>query len=214
MYPTSDRSVNVGYGVRGNWAAGYHTGIDYYAHYVPVYCARGGRVVEATYYGSWGSSYGYHVVVESEWKGRQRRHGYCHLSRINVRVGQVVKAGDRLGTSGNTGNTTGPHLHYEERYPPFGYWQHTRPELPQYVPAPVISLSKVRPGKTNWHIRRLKRRMNKYFPKKRRLWGPRWSQPLQDRYAQYQRNLGYTGKNANGIPGRTSLERLGFRVVP
>lgn len=214
MYPTSERTVNVGYGVRGSWAAGYHTGIDYHAHYVPVYAARGGRVVEATYYGSWGSSYGYHVVIESMWNGRARRHGYCHLSRIGVRVGQTVKAGDRIGTSGNTGRTTGPHLHYEERYPPFGYWQHTRPELPYYIPAPAIHLSNLKPGKRNNDVRRLKLRMNRYFKRRPPIFGKKFGKVLQKRYAEYQRNLGYSGSNANGIPGKTSLEKLGFRVLP
>ncbi len=41
---------------------------------------------------------------------------YAHLSRINVRVGQKVAAGARVGAAGSTGRSTGPHLHYEVRY--------------------------------------------------------------------------------------------------
>lgn len=58
-------------------------------------------------------SYGNHVVVD---------HGggywtlYAHLSRISIADGQTVKAGDKLGDVGSTGNSTGPHLHFEIRH--------------------------------------------------------------------------------------------------
>jgi hypothetical protein len=58
-----------------------------------------------------------HVVIETG----DARHGYCHLSKIHVRMGQSVTAGQKIAASGNTGNTTGPHLHYEERTNPSRY---------------------------------------------------------------------------------------------
>jgi murein DD-endopeptidase MepM/ murein hydrolase activator NlpD len=51
------------------------------------------------------------VIVEN---GAYRTY-YAHLSSIPVSVGDTVKAGTTIGLSGNTGNSTGPHLHYEIR---------------------------------------------------------------------------------------------------
>jgi len=122
----ADHTVTTAYGVPGSWAAGYHTGEDYSTHGatgVRVNATRAGRVVGTG--NAWGSDYGKQVIVESD----GIRHGYCHLSSIAVSVGQDVDAGDKLGGSGNTGNSTGPHLHYEERTSPFGYWEHREPRF-------------------------------------------------------------------------------------
>ena len=90
---------------------------------MPVRAAKGG-VVKSTS-NAWGSSYGKHVVLES---GKKKiRHGYCHLSGIKVKAGQKVTKGQIIGWSGNTGNSTGPHLHYEERHYPYNYWAHRKP---------------------------------------------------------------------------------------
>ena len=67
-----------------------------------------GTVVSA----GWEGSYGYQVVVRHQ-DGRHSQ--YAHLSAISVRNGQKVNSGQRLGRSGNTGNSTGPHLHFEIR---------------------------------------------------------------------------------------------------
>ncbi len=216
VYPTKSKAINVGYGVPGSWAAGYHTGIDFDAHYVPVYATKGGRVTTAGYYDWYGSEYGYHIVIQCQHNGRTVQALYAHLYSFKVKVGDRVKAGDQIGVSGNSGRTTGPHLHYEERHSPFGYHNHHRPELIYYVPdtRPVVHLSRLKPGMRNVDVRALKRRMNKYFPKKRRLFGKKFNKILRDRYTIYQKHLGYTGTDANGIPGKTSLEKLGFRVEP
>lgn len=215
VYPTKDRRVTAAFGVPGSWAAGYHTGTDFG---VPtgtvVRATKGGVVVFAGYSGGWGTAYGNHVVVSSYHNGHFVRHLYAHLSKISVGYGERIDTGEVIGLSGNTGNTTGPHLHYEERTAPFGYYNHKRPVLLGFVPPPVISLRKLKFGKRNLHVRRLKRRLNRYFPKKKKLVGLRFNNKLKDRYAEYQRSLGYTGKDANGLPGRSSLQKLGFRVRP
>jgi murein DD-endopeptidase MepM/ murein hydrolase activator NlpD len=87
----------------------YHTGIDIGVHYQPVMAARDGIVYYAGYMGG----YGLVVILKhnSDYKTL-----YAHLSSINVRVGQMIKAGKVIGISGNTGFSTGPHLHFEILY--------------------------------------------------------------------------------------------------
>jgi hypothetical protein len=117
--------VTTPFGVPGSWAAGYHTGEDYSTHGVTgcrVQATRAGKVVGTG--NVWGDSYGKTVVVESD----GIRHGYCHLASIKVEQGQHVDIGDKLGGSGNTGNSTGPHLHYEERRSPYAYDDHREPQ--------------------------------------------------------------------------------------
>lgn len=215
MKPTKSGEIHLGYGVRGSlWAAGYHPGTDFVANYDPIYATKGGRIVFAGYHGGWGADYGNHIVIESTYKGITRRAAYCHLSKF-YRTSGTVKDGEHIATSGATGHVTGPHLHYEERHSPYGYYDNAAPILLAYQPdtRPVIHLHRLKPGKTNLDVLKLKKRLNDYFPKRRPLRGKKFNEPLRRRYAGYQKNLGYEGKNANGIPGRLSLEKLGFRVL-
>ena len=61
-----------------------------------------------------GEQRGYGLVVVLQ-HGRNVRTVYAHLSRINVKTGQPVKAGEVIGLSGRSGNATGAHLHFEIR---------------------------------------------------------------------------------------------------
>ena len=85
-----------------------HKGIDIGVSYVNVYASGVGKVITSTY----SSSYGYYIVID---------HGggvatlYAHLSKLSVKKNQQVKAGDLIGVSGNTGWSTGAHLHFELR---------------------------------------------------------------------------------------------------
>ncbi|MDN3294882.1 transglycosylase family protein [Streptomyces ficellus] len=96
------------------WSSGYHTGVDFP---VPtgtaVKAVASGRVVSA----GWGGAYGYQVVIRHH-DGRYSQ--YAHLSALTVREGQQVNSGQRIARSGSTGNSTGPHLHFEVRTGP-GY---------------------------------------------------------------------------------------------
>lgn len=93
------------FGPRGNR---FHTGVDYPgATGTPVAAAASGRVTFAGFAaGGWGR-----LVVVSHGSGT--RTLYAHLSRVGVRVGQRVGAGQRLGRMGSSGASTGPHLHFE-----------------------------------------------------------------------------------------------------
>ena len=121
--PVPGKPVTTPFGKPGSWSAGYHTGDDY--------ACPTGTSVRATVSGTvkdvnWGADYGTHIVIESPDKVRQL---YAHLSRKLVTVGQNVKAGAEIAKSGNTGRSTGPHLHYEERVAPYNYRNHRKPQL-------------------------------------------------------------------------------------
>lgn len=108
--PIFGGSKSSGFGRRNTGIKGastYHKGIDWATPTgTPVYASCGGTVSRA----GWGSGYGYVVYIDHE-DGRQTRYG--HLSKVLVSVGQTVKQGERIALSGNTGITSGPHLHFE-----------------------------------------------------------------------------------------------------
>lgn len=124
--PLPGFEISTPYGKRGLWLAGYHTGDDYATHGVqgvPVHATRNGTVLWVG--NAWGKAYGLHVVVAGP--HHRVRAGYCHLRNAVVQAGDEVRAGQVIAYSGNTGRSTGPHLHYEERHAPFGYWDHRPP---------------------------------------------------------------------------------------
>ena len=86
-----------------------HNGIDLKARYEDVMATENqGRVVKV---GSDKTSGNFAVVEYDRSDGAKWRVSYCHLDSVAVRHGDVVNAGQKLGVSGNTGNSTGPHLH-------------------------------------------------------------------------------------------------------
>ena len=90
----------------------YHTGIDisgYGIYGAPVIASNTGRVVRVRYYST---GYGYHVMVDH---GDNNWTVYAHLSGIAVNEGDWVAQGQTVGYVGSTGNSTGPHLHFEIR---------------------------------------------------------------------------------------------------
>ncbi|WP_241963384.1 M23 family metallopeptidase [Paracoccus suum] len=95
-----------GFGAR--WSR-RHEGIDMAAPVgTPIYATGDGVVIFA----GWQRGYGNVIKVQHE-LGTETRYG--HLSKIHVRAGQRVSRGARIGDMGNTGRSTGPHLHYEVR---------------------------------------------------------------------------------------------------
>jgi murein DD-endopeptidase MepM/ murein hydrolase activator NlpD len=79
---------------------------------------------------AWGPAYGKHVIVEDV---TGERTAHCQLSSIVVGLGMNVIAGQKLGLVGNTGNTTGAHVHVERRHSPFTYGSDEKPvrDLPR-----------------------------------------------------------------------------------
>jgi murein DD-endopeptidase MepM/ murein hydrolase activator NlpD len=86
-----------------------HKGIDLGAPIgTPIYATAVGVVGKAAWFGG----YGLFVALEH---GGDLETRYGHMSRLNVAEGQMVHKGDVIGFVGTTGNSTGPHLHYEVR---------------------------------------------------------------------------------------------------
>ena len=105
-YPLRSITVTSPYGNRKdpiNGKVAFHSGIDLRARYEDVFAMFDGVVSE---------------TGENTKAGKyvRLRYGniticYCHLSRIHVRKGDIVLAGDKVAVSGNSGRTTGSHLH-------------------------------------------------------------------------------------------------------
>ncbi len=98
--------ISAGYG-------GYpgHKGLDIAGNWgTPVVAAESGTVIAANDYDSWGMSWGYYVLIYHNDTFTTR---YAHLSSLVVSEGQYVEQGTIIGYEGDTGNVTGPHLHYE-----------------------------------------------------------------------------------------------------
>ncbi|MCI2398498.1 M23 family metallopeptidase [Aliiroseovarius subalbicans] len=95
-----------GFGMR--WGR-MHNGTDFAAPIgTPVYATADGVVISA----DWSSGYGRLIKIQHEF-GIETR--YAHLSAMSVRKGERVSRGQRIGDMGNSGRSTGPHLHYEVR---------------------------------------------------------------------------------------------------
>ena len=102
--PLSGGRLSSGFGAR--WGS-VHKGIDWACPIgTAIMASSGGTVVQA----GWFSSYGNCVTIRHP-DGKQTR--YAHLSRVLVSAGQSVQQGQKIALSGNTGWSTGPHVHFE-----------------------------------------------------------------------------------------------------
>lgn len=110
-YPLSHIKINSPYGYRKDPFTGkrkFHNGIDLHARSAKVFAMMQGRVLK---------------VGQDKVSGKYvtLQHGsftvsYCHLSQISVSQGQAVLPGDTVGITGNTGRSTGEHLHISIRH--------------------------------------------------------------------------------------------------
>jgi len=107
--PIKNGKITTAFGKLGkHWSSGKHLGVDFAVPVgTPVLAVADGKIEKA----NWGKAYGTQVVqkVEGGWVI------YAHLNAVRAKPGAIVKAGQIVGESGNTGNSTGPHLHFELR---------------------------------------------------------------------------------------------------
>ncbi|MFE5399556.1 M23 family metallopeptidase [Streptomyces sp. NPDC056568] len=115
--PVKKYTLSASFAQNGGMWASKHSGQDFA---VPigtnVVATHGGTVVKAGGNGAGdGPAYGNAVVIKH---GNGTYSQYAHLSKVNVKPGQIVKTGQSIAKSGNTGNSSGPHLHFEIRTTP------------------------------------------------------------------------------------------------
>ena len=109
--PIKDGKITTAYKKLGKmWSKGYHTGVDYACKEgTDILAVADGTVTSA----NWGKSYGTQIVQKID--GQNVWVIYAHLSKSLVKAGDKVTKGQMIAESGNTGNSSGPHLHFEAR---------------------------------------------------------------------------------------------------
>ncbi|MGY3203236.1 M23 family metallopeptidase [Streptomyces sp. TE5632] len=115
--PVKNYTISASYAQAGGMWQSAHSGQDYAVpNGTEVVATHGGTVVKAGGNGAGdGPAYGNAVVINH---GNGAYSQYAHLSQVHVQPGQVVKTGQKIALSGNTGNSSGPHLHFEVRTSP------------------------------------------------------------------------------------------------
>lgn len=206
--------VGTGYGVPGNWAAGHHTGVDYLSpNGTTALSPLDGKVIYAGWNG-WGAAYGRTVIIEYVVSGVTYRAIFAHLASWSVTTGQRVEKAQAVAKTNNTGNTTGPHLHFEVRHYPYNYGDDVNPSV---VTSPVASVPAPDPGTVtvfdvcNWNVA---------SPRWYTPWAPRAAgindqirgeasvYGFQEVYAEEQAATLKTGLGSKftRVPGRAGLE--------
>ncbi len=128
LWPVRSRVITCGYGWRRNPFTRanmeFHSGMDIRANYEWVKASKYGKVT----FSGWLGGYGNAVIIAHP-DGYKTL--YAHLSRSIVRPGQYVRQGQTIARSGNTGRSTGPHLHFEvithgKKVNPYSYLKNSR----------------------------------------------------------------------------------------
>jgi murein DD-endopeptidase MepM/ murein hydrolase activator NlpD len=181
-------------------------------------------------------SYGNVLIVGYVVNGVKYQDWYCHLSRVTVTKGQTLTAGMPVALSGNTGNSTGPHLHLETRIAPFKYGNdvaHPILDIPGIVDPMAPAERKVT------ILQKLTAPVTPAVPSTTKVvnfaellrgdaddvtlvqaalvdlvgasFTPngKFGPQTTEAYKKWQRSLGYKGAAADGKPGKTSLIALG-----
>jgi hypothetical protein len=107
-WPTIQSPITAYFGELGPYWVNGHTGLDFgVASNTPVYAVSNAEVT----FSGWKGAYGKCIMISNGWY----TFLYGHLDSIDVKIGDKVTAGQVIGKSGDTGNSSGPHLHFEVR---------------------------------------------------------------------------------------------------
>lgn len=107
-WPTEESPITAYFGEQGSYWTDTHTGVDFGVPTgTPIYAVTNAEVV----FTGWNGPYGKCIIISNGWY----TFLYGHLDSIDVTIGEKVTVGKIIGKSGNTGNTSGPHLHFEVR---------------------------------------------------------------------------------------------------
>ena len=175
-----------------------------------------GKVWYAGVGGGWGPAYGAHVIIKGSVHGNIRYMQVAHLSRIDVKTGQAVTMGKRVGLSGGipgqwgAGNSTGAHVHVQvnksttwsdhvDPWPAIGAEAVDRMDPAAYFM-----------GATGAHVTWLGKRLvahgfGRHYTKGP---GPVFGAADRANVMDFQKAQGWSGKNADGFPGRQTLRLL------
>ena len=216
------------------YAAKRHTGIDYAMPVgTPVLAVADGKIINVMS----DKSYGNVIVLEASANGVKYNVWYCHLSSSTVKKGASVTVGQELGKSGNTGNSTGPHLHLETRQAPFRYGNDVscpfnedpatiHPDSPKErrvgfmkriaaavttekpVPTKSIIMSELTVKGKNESITIVQSALVDTVEPALKVSGS-WDAATVTAYKKWQNTLGFKGKDADGVPGTKSIAALG-----
>jgi GH25 family lysozyme M1 (1,4-beta-N-acetylmuramidase) len=121
VWPTPDpKIITQWYGINPQWYAPFglpgHEGLDLRSlNGTPIYAMAKGEVIRVESNPNSGP-YGIHVRLKHVVNGEEYRTVYAHFQSPTVSVGDVVEAGEQVGLSDNTGNSSGPHLHFTVKH--------------------------------------------------------------------------------------------------
>ncbi|MFY9856804.1 MAG: peptidoglycan DD-metalloendopeptidase family protein, partial [Exiguobacterium chiriqhucha] len=118
IQPTTGR-FSQGWGpASGQFGYSFHNGVDIAGPVgTPIRASATGTVIRA----GWGGAYGNHVMIAHVINGQVWTTVYAHLNSVSVSAGQRVTQGSNIGGLGNTGNSSGPHLHFEIHQGSYSY---------------------------------------------------------------------------------------------
>jgi murein DD-endopeptidase MepM/ murein hydrolase activator NlpD len=215
------------------YSAKRHTGIDFACPVgTPLFAVAAGTIKDVLN----DKSYGRVVVLTCKSDKGTVDIWYCHMSKPTVKKGQKVAEGEELGLSGNTGNSTGPHLHLETRVSPFRYGNDvSNPFLdipgiidknapserkiglwkkgvaivtPAKKPAnKIVRMANLAYGSTNDDIKVVQSALIDLCGAKIPVNGI-FDEKTREAYKLWQHKLGFHGKDADGVPGKKSMSEL------